>query len=312
MSEVNNQDQNDSNFSGDIEAGLKEVISVITSIIAMCAAIYEAFTNLTNAMYAHKAESFYNVSSELFYYDRNFDFIISIFILIFTYFVLIMPFYLSDKWKSKNIDRIEALLFSALISLYILAILVIVLTNFIVRMFAHRNLIFLKIFIIVVFILLTLFFYFIITGTSKRTSKKNNGSGIINDIKNDLSIVKLSKVQKIVYPVYVIIFFVVIFSLKSLLSSPGIDPKYKMSYEILKDEKAYNVIIGYKDDMAITMTSEKAGDPDNQILRFESNEYKLQDLKDKVIIYKTFEEVVTIEGSTNNKVSNESVDKSGD
>ncbi len=216
MSEVNNQDQNDSNFSGDIEAGLKEVISVITSIIAMCAAIYEAFTNLTNAMYAHKAESFYNVSSELFYYDRNFDFIISIFILIFTYFVLIMPFYLSDKWKSKNIDRIEALLFSALISLYILAILVIVLTNFIVRMFAHRNLIFLKIFIIVVFILLTLFFYFIITGTSKRTSKKNNGSGIINDIKNDLSIVKLSKVQKIVYPVYVIIFFVVIFSLKSL------------------------------------------------------------------------------------------------
>lgn len=172
MSEVNNQDQNDSNFSGDIEAGLKEVISVITSIIAMCAAIYEAFTNLTNAMYAHKAESFYNVSSELFYYDRNFDFIISIFILIFTYFVLIMPFYLSDKWKSKNIDRIEALLFSALISLYILAILVIVLTNFIVRMFAHRNLIFLKIFIIVVFILLTLFFYFIITGTSKRTSKK--------------------------------------------------------------------------------------------------------------------------------------------
>ncbi len=64
--------------------------------------------------------------------------------------------------------------------------------------------------------------------------------------------------------------------------------------------------------MAITMTSEKAGDPDNQILRFESNEYKLQDLKDKVIIYKTFEEVVTIEGSTNNKVSNESVDKSGD
>lgn len=114
------------------------------------------------------------------------------------------------------------------------------------------------------------------------------------------------------YPVYVIIFFVVIFSLKSLLSSPGIDPKYKMSYEILKDEKAYNVIIGYKDDMAITMKSEKAGDPDNQILRFESNEYKLQDLKDKVIIYKTFEEVVTIEGSTNNKVSNESVDKSGD
>ncbi len=44
--------------------------------------------------------------------------------------------------------------------------------------------------------------------------------------------------------------------------------------------------------MAITMTSKKASNPDTKILSFESNEYKLRDVKDKVIIYKTFEDVL--------------------
>lgn len=43
------------------------------------------------------------------------------------------------------------------------------------------------------------------------------------------------------------------------------------------------------------MMSEKAGDPDNKILIFESDEYKLQDLMDKVIIYTTFENVEPFE-----------------
>lgn len=155
-------------------------------------------------------------------------------------------------------------------------------------------------------------FYFIITGTSKTKSKKNNESGIIDDIKNDLSIVKLTNVQKIVYSIYIIFFLVVILSLRSVLSSPGINPEEKMSYEILKDEEDYNVIIGYKDNKAITIAGNIIGSSTNRMLIFTSNEYKLQDISDKVITYETFKNVIPFEGNGSIKGVNGSDSKTVD
>lgn len=309
--EKKEDDKKEDNIEND-SRNFKNILNNLSSIIAVLAAVCTGIANARNAIYASNAQEFYNVSSELFYFDRNFYFFVNIFILIFTLFILVIPFYLSDKWKSKKIDRIESLLYSALISLYMLAILFIIFTNCIVRIFAHKKLIFLKIFIVVVFISLSLLFYFTITGTSKRKSKKNNESGLINDIKNDLAIGKLTRVQKIVYSIYIIFFLVVILSLSSVLSSHGINPEEKMSYEILKDEEDYNVIIGYKDNKAITIAGNIIGSSTNRMLVFTSNEYKLQDISDKVITYETFKNVIKFEGSGSIKGVNGSDSKTVD
>lgn len=93
------------------------------------------------------------------------------------------------------------------------------------------------------------------------------------------------------YSIYIIFFVVVIFSLSSALSTHGIDPKNKMSYEILKDEEDYNVI-GYKDGVAITLTGKASLDCGKMRLHFISNEYILQDVKDKVIVYRIFDKLI--------------------
>lgn len=290
-----NKDDNcakDDKAVSDESNNLKDILSNLTSIVAIIAAFYAGFSRLTNALYSINAERFYKISSDLFYSNRNFEFVVSISIYAFTIFVLISPLSLRDKWRNKKIHKEDSFLFSALISFYLLSLFIIIFANYIAKIFAKRSILFINFVMLGVFVLVSWFFYFLITGTFKFWVNENEKSDKSNESFKTKSDNNVTITEKIIYGIYIIFIIGVSIVFNFIIKGPDINPKDKISYEILKDEKTYNVVIGYKDDMAITMTSEKAGDSDNKILRFESNEYKLQDLKDKVIVYKTFEDVL--------------------
>lgn len=291
MSEVNNENQKEninSNGSGKEKSGLNDILSVITSIIAMCVAIYGAFTNFTNAMYAINAEKFYKISSELFYYNRNFNFIVSVAIYFFTASILISPFLLKDKWNNKKIDKSAVLFYSMLISLYILSLLSIKFINCLVKAYEDYGKFYVLIIMLVSYIILICIFYFLVTGRSKREAKEDSKQ---DDSSNICEFIKKFIKENILLTVYIIVVIVVIFCLASSLNGPELDPKDKMSYEIISGDDDFNAIIGYKDGLAITLKSDESTEGKSSILKIIDNEYKLQDLKDKVIIYKTFDKV---------------------
>ncbi|WP_276864542.1 hypothetical protein [Anaerococcus tetradius] len=306
MSEVNNENQKDntnSNGSGKEKSGLKDTFSVMTSIIAMGAAIYGAFTNFTNAMYAHNAEKFYKISAELFYYNRNFNFIISVAIYFFTASVLISPFFLKDKWRNKEIEKSSVLFYSMLISLYMLSLLSIKFINCLVKAYEDYGKFFVLIIMLVIYVILTCVFYFLVTGRSKYTREVKEDSKHDNEL-NTCEIIKKFVKENILLTGYIIGVIVVILCLASSLNGPDLDPKDKMSYEIIEDQKDYNIIIGYKDGMAITLTGVELRNGGSKELKFTSNNYMLQNIEDKVIIYKTYKEVVPF-GENEEKKENE-------
>lgn len=297
MSEVNNENQKDninSNVSVKEESRLNDILSVITSIIAICAALYGIISNLSNAMYAHNAESFYKVSSELFYYNRNFNFITSIVIYILTSIVLFSPFYFKEKWDKGQIDKSMAFFYSTLLALYALFFASIFFINYIVEFNLGQKS--LTIIMFIAYIMLCFLFYFLITGLPKFFKKENKEreeeKEKEKDKENEQIGKKFSLGNILLYIIYVIIVIVVIIVLISRLKGPDIDPKDKKSYEILKNQVDYNVIIGYKDGMAITLTGVELRNGGSKKLKFTSNNYMLQNIEDKVIIYKTYKEVV--------------------
>lgn len=91
----------DDNIVTDDTNSLKYALNDLTSIIAAIATFHALLTYLSNIICASNAQDFYNVSSELFYYDRNFNLIVSIFIFGFTSCVLIIPFSLVISGKVK-------------------------------------------------------------------------------------------------------------------------------------------------------------------------------------------------------------------
>lgn len=291
---------------------LKDILSIVTSVIAIIAALYAAISRFINDIYSINLAKFYNISADLFDYNRNFYFILSLAIYAFTVVVLLSPFNLRDKWISKKVDRFESFLWSLAMSLYVWLISYIILISLLIKFNHSININYIYIGSLIFWIFLWRFYYYIITDAPKFWRKSRDDNKSNSSTNKEAESVKLSKSRLILYVFYIIFIIIIILCIAAFaISNINLDPKNKMSYEILKDEKEYNVIIGYKDDMAITMSSKNASDPETKILRFESNQYKLQDLKDKIIIYKTFDKVIPYGGSVNNKDSNESSDETG-
>lgn len=304
MSKVNNTNTAQSiasHDSGNEKSGLNDVFSIITSVIAICAGLYGIISNFTNAMYASNAEKFYKIPSEIFYYNRNFHFITSIVIYVFTVFVLIGPFLLRDKWRYRKIDKTLAFFWSSLISLYMLFFISITCIRFLVEISIKFGAKFTTIAILIGYVLLCWFFYFLITGTFKFWGKDNKNQEMSRNRKEESNVSSITMAQKILYPIYVIIIIAIILFLNIRLTGPDTDPKDKLSYEIIQCETDYNAIIGYKDGLAITLNGDEFLKDDSKTLKFTSDKYKLQDLKDKIIVYKTFDKVEPFKGDEDKK-----------
>lgn len=290
--QVSFEESRDDNTANKDYKKLKDILSILTSIIAIIAALSAGFSSLTNAMYSINAGIFYKISAELLYYNRNFDFILSLAVFAFTLFVFLSPIFLKDKWKNKKIDRVDAFLLSVLISFYLLIIFMIIFADFIVKISAKQSTLSIDLIMLVVFLLFRWFIYFLISGTFKFWVKKNEKSDTNKEGQKIKSADNLTIRDKIFYGLYIILFIAVILAFCTVIEGPDINPKDKMSYEIIKNEKDYNVIIGYKDGRAITLTGVESFVDGKISLNFISNEYMLQDVKDKVIIYKTFNKVI--------------------
>ena len=278
-------------FNNEDNKSKKDVLSKIPSVIALLTALFTGFTMLTNRMFALHAEKFYKVPEALFYYNRNFDFVARLVIYMLTAFVLLRPLKLRSMWENNYIDILEVILRSALISLYIVILFTIIFFDQIVQIFINVSSTFIYFVILFGHVVIRLFFIFLITGKVKLWDKEANGLGIINNVRRELRIDKWTMSQKLFFIIYILFLLAVMSSLRSVLTGPSLDPKDKMSYEILKDEEVYNVIIGYKDGMAISLTGEESISGGKTSLNFISNEYVLQDVKDKVRVYKTYDKV---------------------
>ena len=310
-----NKDDNcakDDKATKDDSNNLKDILSNLTSIIAIIAALYAGISRFINAIYSINSAKFYNISAELFDYNRNFYFILSLAIYAFTIFVLISPFILRDKYRSNKIDRYESFIWSLAMSFFVWLISFVILIRLLIKFNSNINIYYIYIGSLIFWLFLWRLHYYIITDAQKFLIRSKDDFKLSLNIIKEVGDTNLPEGKLRLYKFYIFfVLFVVICTAFWAFRSINLDPKNKTSYEILKDEKEYNVIIGYKDDMAITMSSKNASDPETKILRFESNQYKLQDLKDKIIIYKTFDKVIPYGGSVNNKDSNESSDETG-
>ena len=290
------EEAKDDNKVSDDRNNLKDVLSNLTSLITGVTALFAGISMFTNALFAFKAEKYYKVPVYLFNGSRNFEFIIRLAIYILTIHVLISPFILRDKWRNNKIDRFESFLLSLTISLYIVLITFVILINFLIAFNINININYIYIISLILWIFLSRLFHYIITDAPKFLIKSRDDFKLRLNITKEVGDTNLPKSKLRLYMFYILlILFVVICTAGWAFSSINLDPKYKMSYEILKDEKDFNVIIGYKDGMAISLTGEELISGGETNLNFISNEYVLQDVKDKVIIYKTFDKVEPFE-----------------
>lgn len=286
----------------------KDILSRLASLIAVIAAFSAVFNNVSNAIFAHNVEKFYKIPAELFYYNRNFNLIFSIVIYILTSLVFFSPFYLREKWIEKSIDKSMAFFYSTLIGLYVLFFISVFSINFLVSIFKNMSNKSIFFIMILIYFLLCWFFYYLITGIFKFWEDISK-LDLFSNTKSDENISNLRNIKTMIYIIYLIIIILTILFLNYKLAGPDINPKDKMSYEIIQNEKDFNVIIGYKDSMAITLTGEDSQTGGKMRLYFTSDEYMLKDVKDKSIVYRTFDKVIPYKGTGSVTGSNGSESK---
>lgn len=289
------EETKDDNIVTDDTNSLKYILNNLTSIIAVIAAFYAVFSRFTNAMFAYYAEDFYNVPADLFYYNRNFEFIVSILIYFISVLVLFSPLYLKDKWRNKKIEKVEALLLSAIISLYLLILFTVIFNGYIAKILAKLSILSIYLIVLGVFVFLSCFFYFFITRAFKLNTKEHKKSDTSDKNQKNKFAANFTTMDKLFFVIYMILLIVVVIGLNFIIKAPDINPGNKMSYEVIQNEKNFNVVIGYKDGRAITLTGVESIHEGNSVLRFINNEYILQNIEEKVIVYKRYSKVVPYE-----------------
>ncbi len=220
----------DDKAANEDSSNLKDLLSNLTSIIAIIAGFYAGFSRFTNALFSINAGRYYNISSDLFYSNRNFDFIVGISVYVFTMFVLISPASLKDKWKNKKINRVDAFLVSLLISFYILILFMIIFTNYIAKIFAERSILFINFVLLGGLVLVCWFFYFLITGTFKFWINENEKSDQSNESNKTKADNNVTVTEKIIYGIYIIFIIGVSIVFNFIIKGPDINPKNKKSY----------------------------------------------------------------------------------
>ena len=301
----NDLDQNKSveeNKSENIENGdtknLKEILNYITSLITAFTALCAGFSMFFNASFAFNAGIFYKVPTYLFNDNIDFEFIIRLAIYILTTYVLLSPIILRDRRRSNKIDRFESFLLSLLLSAYVGFIFFVILINLLIKFNFKIDINYIYIISLIFWIFLWRLYHYIITDAPKLWIKSRNDILLCASIKKEVKDTKLPKGKFRIY-IFYIVFIVVLVLCTAFFTFGGINlnPKNKMSYEILKDEKTYNVIIGYKDGMAITLTGVESVRSGDRRLKFINNEYKIQEVKNKVVVYKNFDKVIPYKNS---------------
>lgn len=218
-----------------------------------------------------------------------------------------MPFIINKKYKNKEIDKLMLFSYSLLFAFLISTINIVNIYNILYRIFTNLDGIKFKIFFYCTFTFLIFINYVIInTNNSPDESSKNH------TIENKINDQNVNYLIIIVVAIYVSLILIITAFYIHNMNIPSKDPGNIRSYEIIQEEEKYNVIIGYKDNKAITIEGNIRGSSTNKMLIFTSNEYKLQDISDKVIIYETFKNVTPFEGNGSIKGANGSDSKTVD
>lgn len=309
-----------------------DILSITASFIAILASIFIFSNKLNDYTYSVNAEVFYKTSPRLFFEDNLFGFWINIFILGINILVLISPFIIGNKIKDKKNSFFEYILIAAYISILIIILNISVIITVISKKISYENVLCYKIIITLIFLLLTYLDYYCLVFPISNNDDYNIWKNIkqsfqpltkylqplLDKFKKNKTkknrpknkskckeICRKYKKQRI-YAIYIIIMLIILYIfIFKYIRIPSMYPANEKSYEILKvedidkdnNEIIYDVIVGYKDKKAIIIKAKILNDGNNKTLEFVSDEYKLQDINNKVIIYETFKQVIPFEDS---------------
>lgn len=267
---------------------------LITSSMAIIASVVVLFNKIVDFNFAVSAEAFYRVPRQLFFDDKLFGYYLNFLFAGFYLLLLFLPFFISSKYRYRKLEKFDAIFLSAFFGI-ILSILNIIA----VYIVFDKNLIVINENIVwkyIAFILLFTIFgnYKIITLANKfnyKESKENDDNNI--RVKKGINKENIAYfIKSIPLIIYMLFMLVGIIGFISSMNIPNRYAEDIRNYEIIKGEENYNVIVGYKDGRAITLTGDESSLGGKISLNFTSNEYMLQDVKNKVIVNKTFDKVV--------------------
>ena len=289
-----NKDDNDDRI---FPTNLQGWLVVITSSMAVIASIVVLFNKTVDFNFAISAEAFYKVPRQLFFDDKLFGYYLNLLFVGFYIILFFFPFVISSKYRNKKLKKFDAIILSVYfgIILSFLNILAIYRLFDNISITINENIVWKYLLFILAFTIVGN--YTIITLANKYNYKESEDNDDGNtetkkDIHKKNSIFNISSIVGSIYMMYML-FSIIVFI--SSMNSPNRYAENIRTYEIIKGEEDYNVIIGYKDDMAITLNGDESSVGGKISLVFTSNEYMLQDVKDKVIVYKTFDKVVPYE-----------------
>lgn len=311
--DINNRDvdidmdsNNDELKSGFLPKNMKDWISLIASIFGVIAVILFTCNSVFNYISAVKASSFYKLPISLFTNDKFMGYYLSTVFRIVKISVLFSNILVGMIMKKRGFKISVAIYWSIVVGANIIAAYSYDIVNFLYNLIKSEQS--LPYFILLILLLATLsaLNYFVIQficndGKNYKKNRRGNFKRRFNKRKSKINkkikifFGNLNFTRGVFYLYFIIVTAIFAYSFMSP-SKPNDDPKNIRAYEILKNEKEYNVIIGYKDGMAITITGIELVKDGNRSLKFINNEHVLQDIKDKVVVYKEYKEVIPFEG----------------